>query len=58
MHFSTVDKQSAAETIIMIGAQNHCPNERYLNIVKVKHDRGLSQFACKFNSDYATYEDF
>lgn len=57
MHFSTVDKQGAAETIIMIGAQNHTPNERYINIVKAKRG-AISKFSCKFNSKYATYEDF
>lgn len=57
MHYSNVDKQGAAETIVMIGADTHCPNERYINIVKAKRGK-LTDFACKFNSTYATYEDF
>ena len=57
MYYSNVEKQGAAETIVMIGADTHCPNERYINIVKAKRGKAM-EFACKFNSKYATYEDF
>ena len=57
MNYSNVEKQGAAETIVMIGADDNYPNTRYINIVKAK--RGVkSQFSCKFNEEFVIYEDF
>ena len=56
LNYSKVEKQGAAESMIMIGADKNYPNERYINIVKEKRGR-LTRFPCKFNDKYSLYED-
>ena len=58
MDFSNVGKQAKADSVVTIGLDSNFPNDRYLNVAKVKRGVAGTIPAVKFTAPYGVYEDF
>lgn len=57
LDWSNVGKQAKAESVVLIGCDDNFPNDRYINVAKVKRGQVGHLPVVQFNSQFANYEE-